>query len=1090
VSTRFACRALSCLFLLFAAGWFSGAAQAQVASAPHAAPRFKTPAPLPAAILGAAVLSDAERSFIAGLPELRVGLPVTDARPYEVLHPNGDVTGVQADMLVRIAQAFGLRVVPVVLPSWSATLEAARRREIDMILTLSVERSRQEYLNFTLGTTPVVSAVFRRKEVGAAASAPPLATARIVIERDYVANDFVRRQYPQARIVTVEDTAAALTALAEGRVDAYLGSLYETMDVLSRVKLKTIEVQELLNIDSGYYHFGVRKDWPLLVSILNKGIANLRPTTLPELDSSIAALPNGLRPQASLTLSADERAVLVRRPLWRIGAVRGLSMLNDVDQDGVHSGIAAEYSQQLVSKLGIGLEVVPFASVALMLDALREGSIDLVPFLTRTTVREKEFRFSAAYLDMPYVVVARSDAPLYWDLGSLRGKRVALALQHPLRELLRDRYADVVIVDAASGNEAMDLVARGRADAAVEVKLFANLRINTDNDGVLRAVAVVGELPAHFHFASSRAAEDLIPLVNHVLAEVAPAERDRMVRRWVAVDLTPGLPWRKHAPLIGVVLAALLLLAGATAWWLRRLTREVRARRRADEQSRDIARNVPGIVWRYVLDSQSRVVSTFFSDSFEAFLGVPPVHGRTLLDQLGHRLEPEQLERGLQAQGHSMRTGEPFNFASAYAHPDGRELWLRGEAVASRLQEGGTAWTGYLVDISSERALQAQLAQAVEAKNLFVATASHELRATTHTLALALAQAAANSPAGASLNALGTAQDSARTLQQLVNDVLDLASIDAGQLRLRPQDVDLPALVRRVADSHRLAATHKQLRLNVALAADLPTRLRLDPLRIEQVITNLLSNAIKYTDRGDVSLILHRAMSKPGSELLRFTFRDTGNGIPPDQQARLFKPFATADRGEGAAPVPEGSTGLGLVICRQLAGLMGGSITLESVVGRGTEVHFEIPMPPAAEGRAVIARHGVLLLCDDDAVSRMLLAEALTRHGYAIEEAADGEAALHRWRQGDVGAIVTDLHMPRMDGAALVRAVRDEEAGRDGPPTGIVVCSGGSSGAGDVQLSAVADAAFLLKPVDVARLLATLHELGVEPVLQSAVPTN
>ena len=1039
------------------------------------------PQPLPAGVIGSKVLSDDERAFIAALPAIRVGIPRPEARPYEVLKPDGEVTGIQAEMLAHIAQAFGLKITPVMLPSWTATLAAARSREIDLILTLSVERSRQEYLNFTLGTTPLVGALFGRKGGGPAVSAvAPLDHAHFALERDYLANDFVRLQYPQARISTADDTAAALKALADGDADVYLGSLFEAVDVLARLHIDTVEVKELINFSSGYYHFGVRKDWPLLVSILNKGIANLRNVNLTELDSAVAALPSGLRPQAGMVLNEQERDALVRRPVWRIGAVRGLSMLNDVDERGLHSGVAAEYSQQIASKLGIGLDVVPFDNVAAMLDALRSGSIDLVPFLTRTEQRAQEFRFSAPYLDMPYVVVARSDAPLYWDLGSLRGKRLALALQHPLRELLQKRYPEIVVVDVANGNEAMDAVAQGRADAAVEVKLFANLRINSDNDGVLRGVAVVGELPAQFHFAASRAAAELIPLVDRVLADTPPAQRERMMRRWVAVDLAPGLPWRKYLPLIGVVLAALLLLAAATAWWLRRLTHEVQARRRADEQTHDIARNVPGVVWRYVIDKKGRMVSTFYSDSFEAFLGVAPIAGKTLLDQLGHHLPPEQLKAGLEEQNRSLRTGEPYRFASPYAHPDGRELWLRGEAVRSQLHDGTIAWTGYLVDISSERSLQAQLAQAVEAKNLFVATASHELRATTHTLALALAQALDSAPGGAQDKALGTAQDSANTLQQLVNDVLDLASIDAGQLRLRPQDIDLAALVHRVAGAHQAAAAKKQLRLTVDVAADLPARLRLDPLRIEQVITNLLSNALKYTEQGEVALTLQTVRAAGAAAQLRFSFRDTGSGIPADQQARLFQPFATADRGEGASPVPEGSTGLGLVICRQLAGLMGGSIGLESVVGRGTEVHFQIPMPEPSAARAAEPRGGVLLICDDDAVSRMLLAETLSRHGHVVDEAADGQAALERWRRGDVSTVVTDLHMPRMGGGALVRAIRSEE-GAAVPRTRIVVCSGGSSDDSDSQAVQDADAAFLVKPVDGARLLRTLAELGVQP---------
>jgi hypothetical protein len=153
---------------------------------------------------------------------------------------------------------------------------------------------------------------------------------------------------------------------------------------------------------------------------------------------------------------------------------------------------------------------------------------------------------------------------------------------------------------------------------------------------------------------------------------------------------------------------------------------------------------------------------------------------------------------------------------------------------------------------------------------------------------------------------------------------------------------------------------------------------------------------------------------------------------PCEVLARLFAPFATADRGEGALPAPEGSTSLGLVICRQLAGLMGGSITLDSGVGRSTEVHFEIPMPEASAARARAPRQGVLLLCDDNAVSRMLLAETQSRQGYRVDEAADA----------------------------------------------------------DMQTLQVADAAFLLTPVDAAKLLSALVGLGVQPAARSATPAN
>lgn len=196
-----------------------------------------------------------------------------------------------------------------------------------------------------------------------------------------------------------------------------------------------------------------------------------------------------------------------------------------------------------------------FDSVSALLDGLRQGQIDLVPLATRTVKRTQEFAFSNPYLDMPYVMVARSDAPYYWGLDSLRGKTLALRLQHPLRELIAASYADIRVIDADSAQHAMDLVLKRAADATVDVKLFVNLRISQQGGERLRVVAEIGELPSTLHFASNQAGAPLLSLVNRALADIDASERQRMLRRWVAVDLAPVFPWRRHAPLIAAAFA-------------------------------------------------------------------------------------------------------------------------------------------------------------------------------------------------------------------------------------------------------------------------------------------------------------------------------------------------------------------------------------------------------------------------------------------------------------------------------------------------------------------------------------------------------
>ncbi len=514
---------------------------------------------------------------------------------------------------------------------------------------------------------------------------------------------------------------------------------------------------------------------------------------------------------------------------------------------------------------------------------------------------------------MPYVIVARSDAPLSWNLHSLRGKRLALALQHPVREFLARDYADIRIVDVASGAGAMDAVARGEADAAIEVKMFANLRLHADNDGVLRTVAQVQELPAQFHFATSQAARGLVPLIDEALAEMDEPERLRLLQRWVAQDLVPEFAWRRHLPWMAALLLGLLLLAAA----------------------------------------------------------------------------------------------------------------------------------------------------------------SHELRAPTHSLSLALQALDAASLPPPQQAALRVARDATRTLAQLLNDVLDAARADQEGFVLRPQAFDLRELLDDIAQAMRPWAAEKDLALQVRLEADLPALVSMDPLRLRQVLTNLLSNALKYTGRGQISLHAQLEAAGDAAAQLMLTVRDSGPGMDAQQQARLFTPYAKV----GAAHA-SGGTGLGLGICQRLVGLMQGHISLDSHPGQGTTVRVRLPLGALASCAAMPAQGAQVLVCDDDDTSRLLLVHMLVGHGFAVREARDGRDALQQWREGGVHAVITDLAMAGISGHELMTTLRAEEAARHAPRTLQLACSGSPVPAQAASSAPIANDAFLTKPVSVQVLVDTLSSLG------------
>jgi two-component system sensor histidine kinase EvgS len=333
------------------------------------------------------------------------------------------------------------------------------------------------------------------------------------------------------------------------------------------------------------------------------------------------------------------------------------------------------------------------------------------------------------------------------------------------------------------------------------------------------------------------------------------------------------------------------------------------------------------------------------------------------------------------------------------------------------------------------------------AKSAFLAAMSHEIR-TPMNAVLGLLELELRSPGdrASTVKALGTANNAARDLLGMIDDILDMAKIEAGRLTLTSTPVELGAWVQGVAAIYEPAARAKGLALTVRANGESEHAWVLaDALRLRQVLGNLLSNAIKFTDAGEVVIEYSIAQTNTRCAFV-FTVSDTGLGIAADQQALLFAPFTQARQEQ---PGRFGGTGLGLTICRRLMTLMNGTIALSSAPGQGSRFTAKVSLPlsePPLEKAApldaeVPLREGLrVLVVDDHPANQILLASQLKHFGCEIETASDGAAAFARWDQQRLDGspfdlILTDCSMPVMSGEDLTRAIRKREAEGDG--TGI-----------------------------------------------------
>ncbi|HXY69773.1 MAG TPA: ATP-binding protein, partial [Gemmatimonadales bacterium] len=275
-----------------------------------------------------------------------------------------------------------------------------------------------------------------------------------------------------------------------------------------------------------------------------------------------------------------------------------------------------------------------------------------------------------------------------------------------------------------------------------------------------------------------------------------------------------------------------------------------------------------------------------------------------------------------------------------------------------------------------------------------------------------------------------------RHLLALINDILDLSKIEAGKTELFLETFEAGAMLRDVTTTVQPLVAKNGNRLVVEEGEGLGT-MRADLTKVRQVLLNLLSNACKFTERGTVTLAAAREAPPAGDgapgagDWLVFRVSDSGIGMTPEQLAKLFEAFAQA---EASTARRYGGTGLGLAISRRFCQLMGGDITVTSRPGEGSTFTVRLPAtvaekaaePPAAPraAGAGTGAAGTVLVVDDDPAARRLLAHHLTREGFRVEEAADGDAALRRAREGRPDVITLDVLMPGMDGWAVLTALK------------------------------------------------------------------
>jgi PAS domain S-box-containing protein len=607
------------------------------------------------------------------------------------------------------------------------------------------------------------------------------------------------------------------------------------------------------------------------------------------------------------------------------------------------------------------------------------------------------------------------------------------------------------------------LLWRGRTRTAVNVMAVGTWLIVTGicifNGGVRTAIVIVYPLLIMYvgwrvslTAAKAVTALNVVTIFGFVLAE-----------SWGFLPKAPPTPAVMYGviQILALALASILIVSLVRAYQsrLRELERKEAALRESEYRWKFAIEGSGDGMWDWTIPDRT----VFFSTRWKEMLGFAD-------DEIGHGLEewetrvhPEDKAKTL-AEVQACLDGKTAVYVSEHRIrcKDGNYKWVldRGMVVSRDRDGRALRMIGTHSDITqrmrSERELDshrlhleemvasrtAELAHAKEAaeaasvaKSVFLANMSHEIRTPMNAIIGLTHLLRRADPTPEQADRLEKVDTAANHLLAIINDILDVSKIEAGKLVLEDTDFSLPAIFAQVQSLVSEPARDKGLVVE-ADPGDAPLWLRGDPTRLRQALFNYTSNAIKFTEHGSVSLRAVRLHESGGTVLIRFEVTDTGIGIAPEKLGSLFHAFEQAD---ASTTRKYGGSGLGLVITRRLAELMGGEVGAESTAGSGSTFWFtarlrrgqgEMPVvtdTAQEDAESELRRHHAgarLLLAEDNDVNREVALDLLHGAELAVDVAVDGREALDKARGTAYDLILMDMQMPRMDGLEATRAIR------------------------------------------------------------------
>ncbi len=992
-------------------------------------------------------LTPEEKSFLAG-KQLRLG--VDSARPpFEFIDEKGVYSGISAGFIEACAKRLGVEIVLVPGLNVGAAMKKMKEGEIDVIPKISPEPERAKEILFTKPHATFASVIVTRQNVHNIKGVDDLQGLKVGVIKGLIVEERVKKDYPNLSLIPLPDVRTALIDLSAGKIDAYIEHMAIVSYNIDKLKLTNLKIAA----QTPYIYdmaFGIRKDWPLLASALDKALASMSKQERSAITNRWVTVEyeQGINWKIYGPLIAGLLIVIAFVVMWNRRLKRDVSKRTAIQAE------LQTYSSQLEARTG-------------ELEELSRQSNERAAELERVSLQLEE------------------RAVLESNLSSLSAR---LQTAKNLSEAAEYSLDALVNFFKTPRGDLFVLAAAGRLYRYASHAMPAGI-----------------DLPDSFGLGEGSVGECALK-GQHILT----VPRDQSFWIHFGIGSAPPVqvltyPLKSSGILVGVVELCLMEpMSERQGKWLEKAGESVAIALRIalEREEREIAEERI----RLILESTDEGIFGMDTSGYATFVNP------AACVMLGYDAEDIIGKHFHTMFHHSHVDGSSYPSESCLMRAalkgeklhgiDTEVFWTR-DGIAMPIEYSATPILksneviGSVVsfrDISERKQVEEALKQAKEAaesaaktKADFLSNMSHEIRTPMNAIIGFSNLAMKTDLNNKQRDYVQKIQQSGTHLLGIINDILDFSKIEAGKLSIEQTEFELEKVMENVSNLVSEKTAAKGLELVFSIEKGTPNYLIGDPLRLGQILVNYSNNAVKFTEQGEIVISVKAVEDTENDVLMRFAVRDTGIGLTEEQIGKLFQSFQQADTSTSRK---YGGTGLGLAISKNLANLMGGDVGVESEYGKGSTFWFTARLGKGiAKARKLLPdpdmRGRRVLVADDNEMSRIVLSEILTSMSFKVKDVSSGKAALEEIRSAaETGTphevVLLDWRMPGMDGIETAKAIREMSISPL-PHMIMVTAYGREEVLKEAAMAGLEDV--LIKPVSASTMFNTMvHVLGGELV--------